>query len=414
MTLSTLSKFSWVSFTVVFLCKVFSAGAELKKIQNSTDIPKEVAAPITWGKDYEILKLRFHSVRKLPNKKLLIVSIGTMASTPLTALFFDPATESTSRPTPYPTTFEPSFEGVVGFKINNQILGFTNLSQIPYGSVYGSETNRIVFWDTTKNNWATGTMEFDSKSQAALPVIRHRKGIDEIVSFKGENVDTLGNSIKIPPIRISVTGREVLADGRLGDSNSLGYLVRTRVNFDSTTFADGRIFIVGGNELSYSGGESGDYRNLVTAKTAECYSPEKNAWNETLPLPSEITSAKAFNLNEKEVLVVNVDNGLGYIWSFTTKSWITAFDLKREFSRGLMLSNGKFIATIAGEKSGSEKMLIWNPATKQIEFIESPLNFNKGTNLIEMEDQKVLETQPSGAIIWNFKDNSSKLLTKTK
>jgi hypothetical protein len=412
--LSTLSKSRWVLFGVVFLCKVLGLGAELKKIQNSMATPKEVAAPISWGKDYETLKLQFHSVRKLPNKKLLIVSTGTTASAPLTALFFDPVAETTSRPIPYPTTLEPNFEGVVGFKINDQILGFTNLSQTPYGNVYGSVTNRIVFWNATKNSWAAEAIEFDSKSQAALPIIRHRKGTDEIVFFKGEGVDTLGKSIKIPGIQINVTGRVVLADGRIEESNSLGHLVRARVNFDTSTFADGRIFIVGGNELSYSGGENGDYRDLVTAKTAEFYSPEKNIWYETPPLPSEITSAKAYNLNEKEVLVVNVISGVGFIWSFATKSWTSAFDLKKEVSRGLMLSNGKFIATVAGEKSGSEKMLIWNPTTKQIDYKESPLNFNKGTNLIEMEDQKVLETQPSGAIIWNFKDDSSKLLTKTK
>ena len=408
--MSIFSKSRCVLFSVVFLCKVLSVGAEPKKIQNSTAAPQKVAAPITWGKDYETLKMRFHSVRKLLNKKLLIVS-KYGADNSMTARLYDTTAETISSPIPYPTPLQTELGGVVGFKINDQIMGFTNLSKTPNGNIYDDNTNKIVFWDTMKNNWTGETMEFESLSQAALPAILHQKGKDEIVSFKGEKADSSDD--KIPQIQINVTAHTILADGKMGKDSYLGHLVRARVNFDTSTFADGRIFIVGGDELSFSGGEEGTYRNLTTAKTAEYYSPEKKKWYETPPLPSEIAVAKAYNLSEKEVLTVNVDTGIGYIWSFTTKSWKVAFDLKKEVSRGLMLSNGKFLAIIAGEKSDFEKILIWNPATKQFEHKDSPLKYSKGTNLIEMDDQKVLETQHNGAIIWNFKDNSSKLLTKT-
>jgi hypothetical protein len=180
-----------------------------------------------------------------------------------------------------------------------------------------------------------------------------------------------------------------------GDAD-YGVLRRARIQFDSSTWADGRIFVVGGRELPPGEG-------LVTATTAEYYLPAAGRWFETPPLPKPIFAARSFALSEQEALVVDLESGTGLIWSFPAKAWRPTFSLARPVSRAVMHSSRRLLALVEAKPPGRAQLFVFDPAKKSTELLDSPLPFAEGAGLVELADQRVLESQPHGLALWDLK-----------
>jgi hypothetical protein len=360
-----------------------------------------------------------HAQRRLSNKQILIVG-GTFSNGPACPVLFDPKSETLKMTDGYPGGGD--FVSALGFKLDDNRLAFTNRTHLIDPNDFTNEyknlpQDRLIFWDVAANAWS----KIDSApkkrmEQASVPLALRRKESSEIVHFIGEFDQTLCASLDDEVNGIHC-GRTVRI--RVSGAKDYGVLRRKRIQFDATGFADGRIFVAGGKEIG-AGKKNGESEEFVgdgppgmqVAETAEFYVPAKAQWFETPPLPEPVAQARTFGISEKEVLVVDVVNGRAWIWSSDTNSWKDGFNTGKAISRAIMHSQGKLVATMEGKASGTEDLLIWNPAKKTKELVTSPLPFTAGTGLVELDDQRVLETQPSGALIWDIKKKTSSRLKK--
>lgn len=410
-----------------------------------------------------------HSMRRLADGKILFVGGKYKNGTACDVVAFDPVKVSIEGRGYLP--YE-GFETTLGMRVNDNLIGFTNrMPGLDPNNEHDQQDDFMAFYDTNAVKWADALLVMSRKSQASSPAVIRYPDKTELVLFQGmytreqcsgQNDSELGCDYTVTIFSrfsemsmhiekdkfIEIKAQDVTVSSESGESlkfengkfvkdryylpvterkkitvknispktevshagNEFGIpLRRARIQFDSTTFPDGRIFIVGGQEL-LTGEQRTNRFDLSIATTAEFYIPSEKAWFETPPLPVPISTARSFTLSEQEVLVVDTVMGRSFIWSFALKSWREGFKIDRNIYRGMMHSSGRFIAIVPGIK-GAE-LFVWTPASKVSEFIKSPLNVMDGIALVELQNQTILEAQTGGLLIWDIKKKAVTRLRK--
>ena len=400
---------------------------------NKALVPTKKVESIKLSRD--LLRRRYHAMRTLPTGKVLFLggSCNQTSDSACHPVLFDPKSLSIQEF----VDSKPSLNGMsaIGMKINDSLVAFTNRvvgfdPNLANDSEGSHRDDALIFLDTLHEKWV-GASEKESYGQASTAAALRYSKHTELIFFQGRyiNFDCGEELYELLPglcnrsVEIDVFG-EIVNPGMthkqngdpwltnlLGGRESYGTLRRARIQFDTTTFSDGRMFVVGGRELKV--GFDSDYysspeNSLVVAETAEFYLPEKKMWFETAPLLSPIISARSFAISKDEILVVDIDTGAGYIWSFVSKKWSEVFKLHKSISRAMVHSTGKLVALVEGGSLG--RLFVWDFATKKEESLNSLLPYSAGSGLVELSDRRILVAQYNGVMFWDLKSKATTLL----
>lgn len=388
-----------------------------------------------------------HSMRRLADGKILFVGGTYTSGTACDVVAFDPVKGIVEARGYLP---HEGFQATLGMRVNDNLIGFTNrMPEVDPNNDQDQQGDFMAFYDTNEMKWVDTLLRMSRQSQASTPtVIRYPdkaelvlfqgmytrancekneydyscgyevtifSRIAEIISYleKDKFIDVKAEDVYLLPVperkKILVKDISPIVEEHKAEGLGAFPLRRARIQFDSTTFPDGRIFIVGGKELP-SEKQGASRFELSTSTTAEFYVPSEKTWFETPPLPDPILTARSFTLSDQEVLVVDTANGRSFIWSFVSKLWREGFKINRSIDRGMMHSSGRFVAKVPG-KEGAE-LFVWNPVSKASEFIKSPLGLKNGTALVELQNQTILEAQTGGLVIWDLKKKAATRLRK--
>lgn len=402
------------SFSLVLIFTVAAAPSQALSEDTPSACGSELSSPPPdaekhCGKELAPLCRSQHSMRRLKDGKILMVA-GQFRGPRYACdtLIFDSAKEKISNREPIRAGIE--FPAAIGFKLDDKTYAFTRRLQSDNSIGSGYEKNDVMlFWDVDEKK-ITGEMRFLALTTVSTQALLRTKEDQVIVHFHGHEAQVAYDAVEDTPLqqRYQIDAWKVSpypgqTDAVFSPSGEmLGTLRRARIQFDTATFSDGRMFIAGGQEQGRDG-------QLSIAETGEFYLPGKG-WFETAPLPKPAQSIRVFSLNEDEVLVVELAEGEGWTWSFKAKEWKKAFKIGAEVSRGVMHSTGSFVAIAKGSgkitdlvtRSG-ERLFVWNPKDGKSETYASELSFEAGTGLVELADRRILEAQPNGLLIWDLK-----------
>lgn len=394
-------------------------------------MPPPAEAEQACGKKLAPLCRAKHSLRRLKDGRILVVAgkyaNGTAAED---VIVFDPIKKEFKSQQKIPN--EMGFnDGAVGFKLSEKVLAFSNRLQEQDGTAKDSYSSAkvypvsIIYWNADTNSLSDGKASFYSVTTVAGHSTLRKKAETKVLHFRGhesargcerkDDLDECHLIYQIDAYALKLDGNSTenmfpsayLSGSELTDPSPstekaelLGALKRARMQFDATSFSDGRLFIAGGQEQDGAG-------KLSIPETAEFFLPGKG-WFETAPIPAPGKFLKTFSLSEDEALVVDVSTGKAFTWSFKARAWKPAFQAGGEISRGNMHSSGSFTGLV--KNGASEKLFLWRSGNGNLEFLESKLPFNAGTGLVELADGKILETQLGGVAIWDLKAKQQAVL----